>query len=572
MRAGEGVIATIAGDIHNYQRIQPADHPGDQLDIGKTWTSGLPPVQIVAGGAGAYLSATHVIDKRRGLTPVKPPVAEKPERTRSRYQSDDGTWTVTRPCEYPSREESVVHYFTNLRGPRYYTLLVLLLVAAGLLTAWATAATTAPYAGHDVLVHALVVVIPILWAVVLYFLARRGRVVRGAVYLGIAAGLLALALFCLDRKINWEWVGTVALGVFVMAATLAAMLGPALIRALPGLRRAWPVRLVALGLLVALQQGTATEPVRFVVYVAAGYGALRGARRLLKAAKEELQRQEIYRSRWFRRPVFAVLRSLPTASTVGGMFLAAAVFPAPVLDAFGLSRDLAGLVRHDTLSVNVLALLLFPVAGLGWPLVKQRRTVPRWLLPTSVLAGGALGGSVGVAVAFWSDAGPWSPFSAALTSLIIGSLLVAALCLLAGSRSKVAADKEIDPRVADALARRDGADLPRCDLPTAARMVVSSIPSVDSLAEATKPPFHKNILVLDVQQEPSTKDREPVTVVTLTAKFLDDESRSGAANTGFLDLEDKVTLRYHPNGLPASPDLPPRRAWPGDPPQVEADG
>lgn len=552
MRDGQGVIATIAGDTHNYQRIQNRLDGGDELVVGKKWKTGLPPVQIVAGGAGAYLSATHVIDKSRGVRSVEQVNAEnakdREDGNKPLEPDAGGNWTVNRLREYPEREESVVHYFKNLRGPWYFALLSLLLVVAGLLTWWASRTPTAPHAGRELVVHALVVLVPLLWAVALYFLARSKSWKRGLLYTLVGAGLLGIA----NISYHYAWgkvsVGSVAVGVAAMVFTTTALLGPSLIRAVPDLIRVWPVRVVALGLVVALQRGTGEAPLRFIAYALAAYALLLGAGRILNSSVQELQRRHLIRPSTPGACALFVLQAMPTVTTAGGIFVAAAVFPGQLLEAFGLPRDLAGLIRRDTLSVDVVALLLLPLFGLGLPLWKQRRTVPKWLLTAPLLTGVAVGFLAGIWVVK-TDGGWSSAITASLTSLVIVALLEAAVLLFFGAWQALPAN---DARVAAALKLRDGDEARRSDLATAARMVISSIPSIDSMAEATTPPFHKNILTLEVRQETSDSSTKPITVVTLTAESLDDESRDDDSNSGFQFL-DQVTIRYEPDGSVTPP-------------------
>lgn len=96
-------VATIGGDVHNYQRYESTDSNGRRL------------VSIVCGGGGAYLSNTHRI-----------PFAMK----------DDPGTRLTR-C-YPSRAQSIQVYARRL-VPALWRLLIVVLVLAlvGLSTAGA---------------------------------------------------------------------------------------------------------------------------------------------------------------------------------------------------------------------------------------------------------------------------------------------------------------------------------------------------------------------------------------------------------------------------------------------------
>ena len=109
--AGDSVVATVAGDTHNYQRmvvhgLTGVSEQGASVVAGSTIPKDtpFPSVQIVAGGAGAYMSRTHnVRHDGTDLLLNRPGAAED-------IVVPAGAHTL-----FPRRAESVLGYARRLR-------------------------------------------------------------------------------------------------------------------------------------------------------------------------------------------------------------------------------------------------------------------------------------------------------------------------------------------------------------------------------------------------------------------------------------------------------------------------
>ena len=123
-------------------------------------------------------------------------------------------------------------------------------------------------------------------------------------------------------------------------------------------------------------------------------------------------------------------------------------------------------------------------------------------------------------------------------------LLVGALIVLA-----VTGGKRLDePAVEQALVARDTKGSGDKNASVALAMTIAAIPSVDSLSEATKGAFHKNILTME------TRTTGVSTVLTFRAYGLDDESDpivgdyalgANPGTKGFFPI-DEVAITYTP--------------------------
>ncbi len=159
-----------------------------------------------------------------------------------------------------------------------------------------------------------------------------------------------------------------------------------------------------------------------------------------------------------------------------------------------------------TLTLVCLGLL---VVGLGLPLKTARRHVP-----TMALGIAAVVGLVSLAVSWWwgRDLG-WSLVALVPAAGVLGALLGLLAVLAATGR------KPVDQlAIEDALAARDGIGPPEKNASLALAMTIGGVPGVDTLSEATKGDFHKNILTLE------TRAMGDSTFLTFRAYGLDDES------------------------------------------------
>jgi len=104
----------------------------------------------------------------------------------------------------------------------------------------------------------------------------------------------------------------------------------------------------------------------------------------------------------------------------------------------------------------------------------------RRVVPLLIVTGAPMSGvGVGVVALVLHHA-----VATALVRVVVGAMLWAALLVLLGALKTPS-----EQSVTKALNLRDGGDGARADIATAARMVVSSVPSVASMAEATALPF-----------------------------------------------------------------------------------
>jgi hypothetical protein len=198
-------------------------------------------------------------------------------------------------------------------------------------------------------------------------------------------------------------------------------------------------------------------------------------------------------------------------------------------------------VRMNSLATLLLVCLAILVVACVVPLLRSRRH-----LPTLVHAAGAvLGVALGVVVLWWGlgNGLTWSMWllgpAAAVLGVIVGVVIV--LAVTGGKRFDEAA-------VEQALVARDTKSSGDKDASLALAMTIAAIPSVDSLSEATKGAFHKNVLTLE------THPTADSTVLTFRAYGLDDESDptvgdyvlgANPGSRGFFPI-DEIAITYTP--------------------------
>ena len=181
LQSHPNVVATLAGDTHNYQRLilggEPSQGPDGEVELhldadalkGIT-EKGLPPLQLIAGGGGAYLAATHTThfcrdeNGQKGCLRLKE--KQGPARRAPRApRADDEESTATDPdlelnyeplvlspghhFHYPSREQSLAGF--EKKVGRRTAIVPLVLAALGVLTAiWTCSAANALGSGDEV--------------------------------------------------------------------------------------------------------------------------------------------------------------------------------------------------------------------------------------------------------------------------------------------------------------------------------------------------------------------------------------------------------------------------------------
>lgn len=549
INGGPGIVATMAGDIHNAQRFVIGGKPIDDGEqsgaenvleithrplIAKSETDPalkpehrwsiddalqpdrLPPLHIVAGGGGAYLTETHKIEiEGDGKVKLEDELVEGASHTvpRGGFRS------------YPSREASILLFASNVRRWSVAAFLggvgVLLLAAA-----WALATTANGTVGDAATVQT-----PDLG------LGESAEVDTWRALLGSIgmAGLLAVAIFSYLRPEGTGWrprllditLGALFLGVVVpgwwvevtglpilIGGTAAALLlpfvllAPPLIRTFPSLRRLIPTRLLLLGLavgLTALLHSEATFWDRALWALALTVGVvglfllLRRGVQLARDASEDhfaaTGRNHLIRA----IPLIAAF--VPALALIAGFMF---------MDGLDNERwvvtQLIQLIGVTELFVAVLAVALFVAQAL----LRARFSAPKKaiLIPIAGLLGALASMQWDLDWDLPPDGG-WATVDGfakldvvqgglALVSFIAVTLIVSSVvfaCL---------ADTPDDGEVSEALRKRDLKTRESRGEPSMAlfrAMAISGLPMLGQLAESNKPPFYKSFLTLDAEQQ-----------------------------------------------------------------------
>ena len=206
-RAEHRYVAAIGGDVHNYQRLAVGLEDGRRMEY------------VVAGGSGAYMSATHRIGR------VGEAKAGVPE-------------DVTPPRDedfrcYPTRGDSLAYYagWFGLRMVKGFViaLLVLVLALAGAV-GWALAGDEPAHGLLRVMIAAVAGIVVIgAVAVVPGYLTHKAMPVgyRTLGVLLVVPAALALAAVGLERVLGdtWDWAWKAALlGSAVLLVPIAGVL------------------------------------------------------------------------------------------------------------------------------------------------------------------------------------------------------------------------------------------------------------------------------------------------------------------------------------------------------------
>jgi len=555
--AGNSVVATVAGDTHNYQRmvvhgLKDVNEQGVSVEAGSSVPkhTPFPSVQIVAGGAGAYMSRTHNI----------------------RYDGANLPLNIARSAEgivvpggahklFPRRAESVLGYARRLRDGYLLTLEALAIV--GLLAlAWLVHELVTSY---DAVARVSVEPLGVGEEATLdWFTAWAWVTLLAIVLLGVAIGagsrlggkqpvntrtllrwLAILALITVVAILAFALDWGLAEGVLivlglaeVLLLALAHYLVP-LLQSFPRLRRSLGFRLLVVTAVLPIILSNRESAVGLILVGVAVGSAWVAVRSLFRKWRHSAERR-------LHGPSLVALGAIPFAAVALLTCVVTLFFPGQIL---GAAYDLdprtaaaVGLaVRMNSLATLVLVCLAVLVVAFGLPLLQARRHLPAVVFVIAAVLSVALA----VVVLWWGlgnglgwSMGLLGP-AAAVLGLLAGAVIV--LAVLGGHLVE-------EPAVEEALVARDAKSAGDKDASLALAMTIAAIPSVDSLSESTKGAFHKNILTLE------TLPHGESTVLTFRAHGLDDESDASVGEyviganpgtKGFFPI-DEVAITYTP--------------------------
>ena len=535
-----GIVATVAGDIHNAQRFVLAgqvqletddsgaigiDHAVrlviDEAVREKARAYRLAPVQLIAGGGGAYLSATHTIkmgpDLRLPLTGTDPPRLD-----------------LVKPAhhQFPSREQSAQRFAARvgvLAGIALMTLgglLVTILGVAldhgadsvgqkvqlkggsgelGVWTAVGGSYTAVALAG-------LLAAAVMAWRRRATF--RASILTAGTVIALVAAVVLLSGVRLGDTKV-------IAAGIAI--AVLIPMLPVALpvLRAFPTLRRLVPLRLLAVAVVGAA--GAALTQLTIAPQIKHNLASLLLVALVLLVAITASARFLItnllrIRDEWASAGTHSIARTgIAIASPWPLLLVVPLLLYLGEDDQSANMQRLAILILLLEVGALLVALTFAAISLLG----KAWRHVPsllKWMI-VGIAAGGAPLG--------WFGADWILEFSDDLKRVAVafvtavGAGLVAVGIVMVTSRTEVPRDK-----IGNALRDRDGiggkTERGRDVFRT---MAVAAIPGISELAEATDAPFHKSFVIV----EPRC-DKERTIAIIFEVFAVDDERHPEATD------------------------------------------
>jgi hypothetical protein len=555
--AGNSVVATVAGDTHNYQRMVVHGLTGVRAE-GVSVAAGsripkdtpFPSVQIVAGGAGAYMSRTHNVRYDGANLPLNLSGA-----------TEDIVLPGGAHKLFPGRAESVLGYARRLRDGYLLTLEALSIV--GLLAlAWLVHELVTSYDEvANVFVEPLwigeeasldwftawawvtLLVVSVLAAVgsaAARVGAKRPVNTRTILrWLGILAllAVVAVVAFLLDWGLAEG--ALIVLGLAeVLLLGLAHYLVP-LLQSFPRLRRSLGFRLIVAAAVLPIILSNRESAVGLILVGVAVAAAVVAVRGLFRKWRRWAERQ-------MHGPSLVALGFIPFAAVVLVTSIVTLFFPGQILGAaYDLDASTAAAVglavRMNSLATLVLVCLAVLVVAFGLPLLKVRRHLPTLVLATAAVLGVALA----VVVLWWGlgNGLTWSMWLLGPAGAVLG-LLVGAVIVLA-----VTGGQRIDePAVEEALVARDAKGSGGKNASVALAMTIAAIPSVDSLSEATQGAFHKNVLTMETHATAAS------TVLTFRAYGLDDESDPAVGeyvlgenpgSSGFFPI-DEVAITYTP--------------------------
>lgn len=479
---GDRVVATLAGDIHNSQRLVLAGTAvGNRRDayveiddavLADAREQRLPPVQIVAGGGGAYLSETHTTKFTASgglrLEGDEPLPAELPWNAHSRF---------------PDPKESVRVFARRVGRVAGGVLLAVALLALGTAAAIAWLAE----AGEQVCVErecvndldvvaapftlfALVAFGWLTWAA-----AKGGKWGRALVLFVIALAAAYVFRTTWNHQLEFAPVLVGALAVGIVAPVLPLLIP--LLQFFPALARLVPLRtlvVAAVGLLLQQRLSGSLDNLALVIaLVALAIGFVGLASRFVAWLLRRIDDLASDRREPLLRGFFAVCSLWPVG------FLVAAIWLIP--------GDREGWLhaRHAAAMIVLieLELLLAGLLGVAFKsLWAARRTAPVTMLvlaAVATLAGGVAGG----AFAAVELGDPWLVVLLAAAGAASAGALAPSVVLAASTGAVT------NKAIKAALAGRTVRNRHLFRL-----MSVAATPGISEIAEAAEPPFHKSFL------------------------------------------------------------------------------
>jgi hypothetical protein len=549
---GRRVIATLAGDIHNSQRIVFAGEMGENGTVtiteevlAEARRLELPPVQIVAGGGGAFLSATHPtpLTEDGGLElEGEAPLPEDPiPQARHTY--------------YPTREQSVgvlAARVGRVAGAVAIVVGAILMATAAALAALAHRAiergaeqgpsepASTEVRPSDVCVSgacldqlyallAPVAVVALVAGGVLLFRAvtalldRNRRVPRLPTAIGVVAACVAGLLLWLGWDVPVSDL-PVVLGALAVAfvAPLLPVLVP-LVESFPAIGRLIPLRAIAVaapGLLLTIVADVTLTQV--LLLAAAAVPVFIGLTRLVALATRRNDEWAIDHRRPVLRGAFAIASLWPVLLIVVPIYFFVPQDPTGGPDSLWQNaKEPAAMIVFAELGILLLA-LLFLAAKTLW---RARASAPWWLAPTIALAAVALG-VLGVLVARSLSAELGWAILAGAGGALGGAIAVVGIVLAASAGDVTEAELATALEERDRRARRGrvrSRHLFRM-------MVVAATPGISEIAEATRPPFYKSFLRISWE----TGEQKRL-VVRFDAYGVEDEPFDGGGGAHVVD-------------------------------------
>jgi len=496
----ERIIATVAGDIHNAQRMVMV---GDAIQRGRECTLALhegeykrarelevPPVQVVAGGGGAYLSKTHTT--RYG-----------PKDALLLKDEDSHSALDPLPAEahqrFPSREVSAQRSTRSVGRIAAMVLAAIgsLVAAVALLALWHANVVV----GREVTLNdaqltvwhiagaSFAAVFLLASCAGAISLARRRKWVGFAAVGSVAVVSLLSTLALWD--VRWESARLLALGTLIVVSAPVLPFAVPVLGAFPLLRRLVPIRLLiasvlgVVGAVTAKASGATHFTVALIVAVVVAAFGLAIARFLVRKLGDKYNDWTLHSTNKLGRFLYALATMWP---------ILILIVPLVVLARSRLSNglfDLALLVVLLELGASLAAFVGF----LGLALVRSAWSFCPWpaIITTSVLslvAGVSAGISADAVSAFASPG-----------ERVIAGFVIAVGVLFVTSAAVLSIGKEPAPYsdVAKALERRDGVSSKTVRTSALFRtMLIAAIPGVSEIAEASEAPFHKSLLTVTV--------------------------------------------------------------------------
>jgi hypothetical protein len=604
--AHPNVVATIAGDIHNAQRLVLDEAPAEKGANGETRVTvdtrierkqELPPLQIVAGGGGAYLTPTHSVRLHGDGSEL---------RLRSK---DGGRPGLDLPegnhWRFPSREQSVALFEhkvqwkagvvpvliaiasalvlwgfhtmgtkawtahvtlidkggSALAAPPYWrvivgaALLIGLLIAAPAAIAQASRGSPAKRSGERIAPVLLVLVaiavflgiytfewtpaiVALAGAVVVGFLTR-WLGARDLVVIGAAIAIWIGFLIAWDVDVSDAAV-MAACAAFIVGLPLALLAIP-LLRAFPRLQTVVPWKsLAALAVAAgfAFAEARVTSAAEYIVLVAlivmGGFFVVR----LVKLIDGQVTDLAVEGE---KTPLRLLWRVLQIAVPLG-------LLGAAVRWGVGLTGATIGVEEAAWLTALVDAALLVILAW-GFVFASSRRAwrvAPRWAIASAIVSTLLVAGA-----ALLLDA----PLDVVIAIVPLFPLVALGVLLLIAGASpwRPSSSEEKELWIARGLQvirdRRAGVPGAR-HLWLFRAMLIAGLPKLGEMAEQTRPPFRKSFLMLGFERLPE-RDGRPRTEITLTTYGVDDEAPgaprpptdelTGAGSRGAYEL-DRVVL------------------------------